>query len=398
MEPGDMAAGIRFAEAAQDGGGFTLPEVPVALRTLIPIGPTGGSFTGNLTGGNGRPGAGPTQTFEFDVPEGVKDMSLAFQTADNGYLLEGLLIDPNGMQLSVQPNLDPFGDPQFGMQLFRGNPQAGRWKFILVQDFTSSGNQTSLPFTAKVAFNTARIFTSNVPNSPSTVISASASPVTFTIDVVNTGAVTEAYFADARMSTLGVSSLALQGTCANSLPGTCGLFYVPTQVKNILFIANSTVPIQMDAYNSVGYNVGSTGSPDLLARNFGQDTVVASLSEPEIPYGAWYEIPALIGPYGAAGAPTEPVTMSAFALMHPFDPALAPDSGDVWADLTLGTKTFNPLVLASGEGGAITVTVKPDPSQVGKTIEGYVYVDTFNPIVGTGDEVFRFHYAYTVAP
>jgi hypothetical protein len=217
--------------------------------------------------------------------------------------------------------------------------------------------------------------------------------------VVNTGSVTEAYFADARLSTLAVSSLAPQPACAAvSLPGTCGLFYVPTQVKTVQFVAKSTVPIQMDAYNDVGYGVGGTGSPDIFAKTIGADTVSASLTEPEIPYGTWIVSPALIGPYGAAGAPTKPVTMSAFALMHPFDSAFAADAGDIWADLTLGTNTFNPLVLASGEGGTISVTITPDTSQVGKTISGYVYVDTFNPFVGTGDEVIRFHYSYTVVP
>jgi len=35
---------------------------------------------------------------------------------------------------------------------------------------------------------------------------------------------------------------------------------------------------------------------------------------------------------------------------------------------------------------------------VGQTISGYVYVDTINPTVGTGDEVVRIPYTYTVAP
>jgi hypothetical protein len=400
-EPGDLAAGVRFTEAAQDGS-FGLPEVPVTLRTLIPTGPTGGSFTGSLTGGNGRPGAGPTQTFEFDVPQGVHDMSLALETADNGYLLEGLLVDPQGMQLSVKLSVDPFGSPQYGLQHFHNNPQAGRWKFILLQDFTSSGNQTSLPFTARIGFNMAKITASGLPNSPSTRLSASGAPATFTINVVNTGSITEAYFADARSSTLGVSALALQAQPSQcpgvTLPGTCGLFYVPTQVKGIEFVAQSTVPIQMDAYNNVGYYVGGTGSPDLFAKTIGADTVAATLFEPEIPYGSWLVYPALIGPYGAAGAPTEPVTMSAFALMYPFNTSFAADSGDVWADVTLGTNTFNPLVLASGEGGTITVTITPDPSQVGETVSGYLYVDTFDPFVGTGDEVVRIPYSYTVVP
>ncbi len=67
-------------------------------------------------------------------------------------------------------------------------------------------------------------------------------------------------------------------------------------------------------------------------------------------------------------------------------------------DLTLGTNTFNPLLLASGEAGTIHVTITPDPSLVGQTVTGHLYIDTFNPYVYTGDEVVRIPYSYTVAP
>jgi hypothetical protein len=174
------------------------------------------------------------------------------------------------------------------------------------------------------------------------------------------------------------------------------LFYVPTQTGSVKFVSKSTVPIEMDAYNLVGYGVGGTGAPDVFAKQIATDTVEASLSEPEIPYGAWISSPALIGPYGPAGAPTKPVTSTAYVVTQQWDDAVVADSGDIWADLVFGTNTFNPLVLASGEGGTITLTITPDKSQVGKTINGYVYVDTFNAVVGTGDEVVRIPYRYTV--
>ena len=94
----------------------------------------------------------------------------------------------------------------------------------------------------------------------------------------------------------------------------------------------------------------------------------------------------------------EPVTTSAFVLMHAFDAAVAADSGDLWADLTLNTATFNPLVLPPGATGTINLVITPDPTQVGKTITGFVYIDTFNPNVTTGDEVVRIPYSYTIAP
>jgi len=396
-EPGDTAPAIRFADSAA-ASAASLSQIPLSLRTLIPMGPTGGSFTGTLTGGNGRAGVGPYQTYEFDVPLGVHNMSLNFQIPDNGYLLEGVLVDPNGMQLSVAPNLDPFGDPQFAMSMFRYNPQPGRWRFTLITNFTVSGNQTSLPFTARIGFNTAEVSASGLPNSPTRMLSASGKPVTVQVQVTNTGAVTAAYFADARLSGLGVTPLAQQACAATAtLPGTCGLFDLPTEVSSISFFAQSTAPINMDAFNDVGYNVGGTGNPDIFAKSVGADAVLASLSEPEVPWGAWIAVPALVGPYGPGGAPTTPVTITALAILQPFDSAVSATSGDIWADLTQGSSTFNPLILAPGESGTITLTITPDSAQVGSTISGDVYIDTFNPIVGTGDEVVRLPYSYTIA-
>src|SRR5581483_449375 len=100
---GDQAVSILLGPAVTHSSGG--PEaIPLSLRTLIPIGAHGGTFGGTLTGGNGRAGNGPTQTFAFDVPDGVKNMGLSLSVSDAGNALEGLLVDPSGMQLSVQPN------------------------------------------------------------------------------------------------------------------------------------------------------------------------------------------------------------------------------------------------------------------------------------------------------
>ncbi len=398
-QAGDLAAAIRF-DRSPDAATANYSEIPVSLRSLIRLGSSGGSFTGTLTGGNSRPAAGPTQTFAFDVPNGVNNISLALNISDSGYLLEGLLVDPQGMQLSVEVNQDPLdGSGQSALQLFHNNPQPGRWTFVLVQNFTSSGNQTSLPFTARIGFNTARIKATGMPDSAHVMLSASAPPVTVPIQVTNTGGVTQLYFADARLSTTSVAQLPNQPcSTVTTLPGACGLFYLPTQVSTVAFAAQSSLPINMDAFNDVGGGVGGTGSPDIYATQIAPNSVLALLSEPEIPYSAWVSEPSLIGPYGPAGTPTAPVTTSAFVVMQEFDPAIAADSGDLWEDLTLNTNTFNPLVLAAGATGTINLVITPDPSQVGKTVTGFVYVDTFNPNVTTGDEVVRIPYSYTVAP
>jgi hypothetical protein len=392
--PGEIAAAIRFG---QPGSAKNSPysEIPLTLRTLIPMGPTGASFTGTLTGGNGRENTGPTQTFDFEVPAGVDNMSLSLEIADNGYLLEGLLIDPNGMELSVQGNLDPYGDPQYALQMYRFNPQPGRWQFTLLQNYLSSGNQTSLPFTARIGFNTAQVNASGLPDGGA--LSVSATPLVVPILVTNTGAVTEAYFADARLRTPAATTLSLQPFCTYlSLPGACGLFFLPTEVSDIRFLAQSSLPLDMDAYNAQGYSAGGTFMPDIYAKKAGAHAAAATLAEPEVPYGPWVVAPSLIGPYGPAGAPVAPVTMNATALMLPFDSSISADSGDIWADFTLNTNTYNPLILAPGESGVVNITITPDPKEIGHTVEGYLYIDTYNANVTTGDEVVRLPYRYTI--
>jgi hypothetical protein len=326
-------------------------------------------------------------------------MGLTLDFADPGYILEGVLVDPNGMQVSVQPSLDPNGNPVGAVQLFKNNPQAGRWQFVLLLNFFSSGNQTSLPFTARIGFNNARIVANGMPNSRNVSLSASKTTAV-TVNVTNTGAVTQLFFADPRLNALGTFSLpAVQNpSCAVSakLPGTCAQFILPPETSTIAFTAKSTVPINMDAFNDAGFLVGVTGSPDIFAKKAGPNTVVASLTAPVIPWGQWNVVPALIGPFSSAGALTQPVTMTALATMKKFDSTMTSDTGDAWAAFTTGTGTVNPLVLGPGEFGQITLQIKPSASAVGKTVSGFVYIDTFNSVVGTGDEVVRIPYTYTV--
>ena len=88
--------------------------------------------------------------------------------------------------------------------------------------------------------------------------------------------------------------------------------------------------------------------------------------------------------------------MTALATMKKFDLTMTSDTGDAWAAFTLGNGTVDPLVLGPGESGTITLKIKPPAAAVGKSVTGFVYIDTFNSAVGTGDEVVRIPYAYTV--
>jgi hypothetical protein len=396
-QPGDSAGAIRFDQAGNSNG-ITSSEIPLTMRTLIPIDASGGAFTGKLTGGNGDNGEMPIQTFAFDVPAGVRDMTLALELSDAGYLLEGLLIDPQGMPLSVQGNLDPMGNPQAALQLSRFNPQPGQWRFLLLQNLISSGNQTSEPFAARIGFNTAQVSAPGLPNDPNIRLSASGNPVTIPISVTNNGPVTQAYFADSRLNKQVATPLMANWACpSGALPGACLQFPMPTEVTDIQFFAQSPAPIDMSAFNYQGYGLGGTLSPYILAKKASADTVVAALRVPEVPYGSWDEVPSNIGPFGAGGAPTAPVSMGAIAVMQPFDPAVSANSGDFWADWTFGSNTYNPLTLAPGQSGIITVSFTPDPNLVGNAVSGFIYIDTYNGVVYTGDEVVRIPYNYTVS-
>jgi hypothetical protein len=346
-QPGDLAAAVRFHDSAT---GVATSEIPVTVRTQIPTRRSGGAFTSTLTGGNGRAGASPTQTFEFNVPSGVNDMSLALGITDSGYALVGYLVDPNGMVLSSASNLDANGAPQNTVQLFRASPQPGTWHFILNEQ-TSSGLKTSILVRGQIGFNVASVTAAGLPTHSQTRLSASAAPVTVPVVVTNTGAVTKAYFADARLDTTTNVTLPTNlCSAAATTPGLCAYAFIPTEASSVQFVAQSTVPLNMDVAWSVG------GSPDLYGSQAGNNTVTATALSPEVTYGAWVLFPALVGPYGAAGATPEAVTTSVTASIQAFDSSISASSGDAWADLTLGTNTFNPLVLAPGASGPITVT------------------------------------------
>jgi hypothetical protein len=396
--PGDRAAAIRF-EKSPSASTTDFPDIPLTLRSLVPIGPSGGNFSGTLTGGNGRPGSGPYQTFAFDVPSGVNDMSLDLKISDNGYLLGGALIDPDGLPLSMASSSDSWtGSPLFAMTLAHHNPQPGRWKFVLFQDFVSSGNQTALPFAARIGFNTAHISAPTLPNDAHRMLSASAGPLIVPVQITNTGSSNKVYFADPRLNTSSPLQL-FPDYLSNSLPGGYGQFTVPTQSTSAAFVAQSTQPINMDAEVVSGTGIAFfSGSPDIAAHPIGPNTVAATIEKPEIPAGFWYAPSSLAGIFGPSGAPSAPLTTNAYVLAKDFDLAVTPDTGDLWLGSNSNFSAFSPLILEAGASGTINLSIAPDASKVGQTISGMIYIDTFDFTVYTGDEVVAIPYSYTVAP
>jgi hypothetical protein len=386
--PGDSAVALRLHDASSDR---MYAEIPFALRTLVPVDSTGGVFTGRLTGNNGRAFEQATSTYAFDVPYGVTDLALGLQISDSGYQLVGNLVDPNGMVLAAESNLDPTGARQSALQLFRSNPAAGRWRFVL-QELQASGKQPSIDFTARISFNAANISAPGLPTGGAN-LSVSGGTLSVPVSVTNTGALAKAYFADARVDALAEVTLPT-GSCstATTLPRFCATVAVPPRARKVRFAAQSSVPITME-------ETFFAGGPDLGARPSG-DGVVGAILEPEVPYNTWFLQPLELGPFGSSGAPNADVTVTVTARMQPFDTAVRADTGNKWLDLAQGNTSYKPLVLAPGATGTINLTFTADASKIGTTVNGFVYVDTYNnnDFSQTGEEVFTLPYSYTITP
>ena len=208
---------IPTAKWRNDGAG----TIPIIVRSMVGMDNTGGSFSGMLTGGNGRPGApGQTLTYGFDVPGGMSDLGLNITLKDLSYNLQGVLVNPQGLPVDIQSTITDTRTHLFtyenALQFFRRNPEAGRWLFVLFINGTVSGRQTAMPFTGHIAFNTVRVSAPGLPDDPAVHLTQGvARKVELTIQ--NTGAVPESFFVDPRLAALATLHLT---TVSANLPLT----------------------------------------------------------------------------------------------------------------------------------------------------------------------------------
>ncbi|HKE65476.1 MAG TPA: S8 family serine peptidase [Micromonosporaceae bacterium] len=428
---GDVSAAVQVTRS----GGAAV-SVPLTLRTVIPTSKQRNTFTGIVTGGNGRNvpvfGIGQSNVYYLDVPAGRRDMTLGL-TLDNdpGDIIEGVLTDPNGQVASFQSNVnfDNAGNPtqSNGFQLYRRDPIPGRWIFSLLVIDPITGLAVSQGFHASVAFNTVKV-TASLPNSASTVLAA-GHPVNVPVRVTNTGAVPLTYFADGRLASTGDIPLAeLSGTTQPIelpvAPGIVPIWQVPTDVTSLRAAAVATTGVNLDFFYS-------SGNPDVYAADVNNSATV-NVSAPRVSQGVWGADVGQTGPFNGP-APSGSFTIAAVAHGQLFDPAVRSTTGDVWAagvdpgadpaiasllrqgratvaKINVGTHVSTstpavgdvaaptatgPVTLFPGQSTTITITITPAgaPHSV---VRGHLYIDTFGFLTGSGDELIDLPYTYTV--
>ena len=192
-------AGDAEPEVAISGAG----TVPVIVRTQVALTGTGGSFTGTLTGANGRGGRGESLIYSIPVPSGLIDMEVYINLPEGGDNLQGVLVGPGESTFDVQATLNKVG--KYGapigygksLQFYRRTPDAGNWMFILELDNNIRGDRTSTPFTGTIVFNGENVSSLNMPTSGTTWSKGSSH--TASVEVTNTGPAPISLFLDSRL-------------------------------------------------------------------------------------------------------------------------------------------------------------------------------------------------------
>jgi len=402
-------------------GGQT--TIPVTVRSLVSTGPSGGTFSGVLTGGNGRANTqAESNNYYFNVAAGETDLDVSITMANSpsgpvvpGDVLLAYLIDPNGQNVGYSSNitfvptsagLEPVVSPV--TQLYHVAPIPGQWELLMYWYNPVVGDELQDPFTGSIQFNQVNV-SSNLPDSATTTV-AGLTATASVVNVTNTAAAPEAFFVDPRLDNQ-TETLALPNqnsavtATAFTIPLPAGLsfpyYLVPTHTTELeanVTSADATTPVTFDTEPFAG-------DPDLspevpspgTTSSFGPGSASLTFSQsPEVTPGIWYLNPDEIGPYPPTGIPTDAASATMSAVTEAFDPAVTSSTGNLW-DGSLSSF----LYLLPGQSGGIDVYFTPTgPS--GTLVQGTLYVDDITLAAYTGyanpdgDELAAVPYEYKV--
>ncbi len=407
--PGDSSGSIVLTST---GGGIDpfigaeSNSIPVTLRSMVNLA-GGGSFSGTLTGGNGRPnGQGQINYYEFNVPAGhsslTANVSLTNDAADP---VGSYLIAPDGTAVGFGQNNLTTGATS--LTAYALNPAAGTWTLIV--DFAEPivGDEVSQPFSGNVKLDHTGIGLVVGPGNVSTIsgITLPAGvPLTMPVTITNNSNSQQAFFVDARLNTTTAISLANidppTSSSGYALPliGGGPEWLVPTQTSAVKVVSTATLPVIFD----YGPN---QGDPDLVgvppSASGTTATGAYSPSAGKVQQGVWFATPDELGPYSGPAA-AGLVNMTLTATTKAFDSSITTAGGDLWLTALDANvlSTFRAILVNPGQTVSVPVTVTPTGAS-GTVVSGTLYIDSLvNGLPPysqlTGDEIAAIPYSYTI--
>jgi len=396
--PGDIAGSVVLTPTT---GGAT--SIPVTLRSLVVPG-SGGSFSGNLTGGNGRdPGEGQEQFYEFDVPAGVRDVQADVSFANDPSDPVGeYLISPDGDTVGYGQNSDVAGNTSTSLSAYTLHPVPGRWTLIVDFSGAEPGNELSQPYTGDIRFDTVRVHGIGIPDRRGRRLRAGQA-VTVPVTITNTGVAPEDFFLDPRLDATQTYTLAPLDAATNSLPltGNVPEWLVPTETSAVNVTQTSSPAAMFDTEPF-------PGDPDLASASSGpgplcSDNASVFYDPPggTVTAGLWYAEPTECGPYAApATAGTATATDAMAAQTKAFDPTVTSTTGDLWLASMNPAATVSPVSINPGQTVEVNVTFTPTGGP-GSVVHGTLYVDDVTDAVPpyaqfSASELAAIPYEYTI--
>lgn len=411
--PGDLSASVQLT-----GSVSGTSSVPLSLRAVVP--PSNYSFSGTITGGNGRASGwvGSAQVYYLDVPRGQRDLGVGIQVADTSDTLLATLTGPNGQTYSWNSN----ATDGTGIQDYVRTPAAGRWMLTVETLDPVSGLETQSSYHVSVRYNTVSVTAPTLPDSTRTRL-AQGKAVTVPVTITNTGVAPLTYFADARLNRSGTIDLGdVNGSPTFALPEPADVtpeWIVPSHSSAFAVTAAADQPVNVDmAWQGGDPEVYTAAAP-------GSTTTTNAYSASQVAPGIWYADLGQTGPFAAPATPGT-VTVSATATGQLFDTDVTSPTGDFYTEGVAGQSAGSPLVLAPiakrvaaqshgtpisstgkapivngpptlkpGQKATVLVTITPSQAK-GSRVSGHLYIDTLDPGLANADELIDLPYSYTV--
>lgn len=403
--PGDEAASLLLVSRSR-ANPTVRSVVPVISRSLIPAGTT--SFSGTLTGGNGRsPYTGQGQYYEIDLASGTPELNVSITLAHNPRNpFTAWLVSPSGEGEALGSNetlqdsaSGPSDVPSLGAELHVLDPAAGVWDLLIDFYGSVSGSERSQRFTVSVDEAALSASATGVPDSRATTLVAGTT-YQAAVSITNSGTAPQAYFVDPRLSTESEIALVAHGGDVTYGPGSPGVDYVvPTDTTALSWTATSETASE-PLVSELFYGFGD---PDVYATTSGRVSA-GSLAASPVAQGEWTVAPEPIGPDGPYGAGLFECRTTLTATTAAFDPAVTSATGDLWSASTSAGAAFDPVLVDPGETAQIPITITPQAEDAGTTVTGTLYIDDASLVaegidfVPQADQDQAITYEYSVAP